>query len=417
MKILVGKKSIVEFSTCLVDPGNARWHTAHKKDRGNLEATWLLIVVIIWILSNVYHFHNQWPIWSSKVLWACTRWTSALLRSLGERAPGRLAHRDVHSHLRDNQDQLEDFFKWCYSIRCKVSRDQVHLLQDRLLHIAHHCCSHQDGFYVWQQPGGRKYDFVDLVLFLSGVKWNQGFNDHWFYSLIISDLRNCSLEGGYEVPGSVLQPELFADKNATSLQSIIFRWEYYQDEYFSLRARPVLHTRHSLCLGLCVVESHAVPCRGEFCWLFVCFGVEKVEKLLTNHDHVRISESKSSLTPCRKALIEWSVFHHLCFLIIPIIGDTFPPGRKSGCLHTPRVCSPRTVEGGTSNRPLCPWPNNLFRARGSVKVQNRNRVSVTFENICKRAQCFFPRPFGSAAPRLSFTNKKIVTIRLIFVKE
>ena len=47
------------------------------------------------------------------------RWTSALLRSLGERAPGRLAHRDVHSHLREDQDQLEDFFKWCYSIRCK----------------------------------------------------------------------------------------------------------------------------------------------------------------------------------------------------------------------------------------------------------------------------------------------------------
>ena len=85
---------------------------------------------------------------------------------------------------------------------------------------------------------------------------------------------------------------------------------------------------------------------------------------------------------------------------------TFPPGRKSGCLHTPRVCSPRTVEGGTSNRPSCPWPKNLFQARGSVKVQNRKRVSVTFENICKRAQCFFPRPFGSAAPRLSFTIKK-----------
>ena len=172
------KKSILEFSTCPVDPGNAQWHTAHKKDRGNLEATWLLIVVIIWILSNVYHFHNQWPIWSSKVLWACTRWTSALLRSLGERAPGRLAHRDVHSHLRDNQDQLEDFFKWCYSIRCKVSRDQVHLLQDRLLHIAHHCCTHQDSFYVWQQPGGRKYDFVDLVLFFvwsemePGLQWS-----------------------------------------------------------------------------------------------------------------------------------------------------------------------------------------------------------------------------------------------------
>ena len=84
---------------------------------------------------------------------------------------------------------------------------------------------------------------------------------------------------------------------------------------------------------------------------------------------------------------------------------TFPPGRKSGCLHTPRVCSPRTVEGGTSNRPSCPWPKNLFQARGSVKVQNRKRVSVTFENICKRAQCFFPRPFGSAAPHLSFTIK------------
>ena len=160
------KKYILEFSTCPVDPGNARWHTARKKDRGNLEATWLLIVVIIWILSNVHHFHNQWPIWSSKVLWACTRWTSALLRSLGERAPGRLAHRDVHRHLREDQDQLEDFFKWCYSIRCKVSRDQVHLLQDRLLHIAHHCCSHQDGFYVRQQPRGRKYDFVDLDIFV-----------------------------------------------------------------------------------------------------------------------------------------------------------------------------------------------------------------------------------------------------------
>ena len=182
MSILVGKKYILEFSTCPVDPGNARWHTARKRGRGNLEATWLLIQVIIWILGrckcNVHHFQNQWPICSSKVLWACTRWTSALLRSLGERAPGRLDHRDVHRHLRDNQDQLDHSYKWFYSIRCKVSRDQVHLLQDRLLHVAHHCCSHQDGFYVRQQPGGGKYDFVDLDLFLSGVKWNLGFNDH-----------------------------------------------------------------------------------------------------------------------------------------------------------------------------------------------------------------------------------------------
>ena len=113
MSILVGKKYILEFSTCPVDPGNARWHTARKRGRGNLEATWLLIQVIIWILGrckcNVHHFQNQWPICSSKVLWA-TWWTSALLRSLGERAPGRLAHRDVHRHLGDNQDQLEDFF-------------------------------------------------------------------------------------------------------------------------------------------------------------------------------------------------------------------------------------------------------------------------------------------------------------------
>ena len=182
MSILVGKKYILEFSTCLVDPGNARWHTARKRGRGNLEATWLLIQVIIWKLGRckcyVHHFQNQWPICSSKVLWACTWWTSALLRSLGERAPGRLAHRDVHRHLRDNQDHLEDFFKWFYSIRCKVSRDQVHLLQDCLLHIAHHCCSHQDGFYVRQQPGGRKYDFVDLdILFVwsekePGLQWS-----------------------------------------------------------------------------------------------------------------------------------------------------------------------------------------------------------------------------------------------------
>ena len=75
------------------------------------------------------------------------------------------------------------------------------------------------------------------------------------------------------------------------------------------------HQAFSLLGALCSRESRRSLYR-EFCWLFVCSGVEKVEKLLTNHDHVRISEGKSSLTPCRKALIEWSVsnicvfYHH-----------------------------------------------------------------------------------------------------------
>ena len=215
--------------------------------------------------------------------------------------------------------------------------------------------------------------------------------------------------------GSVLQPELFADKNATSLQSIIFQWEYYQQEYLLLRARPVLHTGHSLCLGLCVVEGHAVPCTGEFCWLFVCLFVpiRHWKKWKSRSPIMITSESRRASPLSLRAvklwlsLISFSPFvffdHPHYWGRIQIVN--FPPGRKSGCLHTPRVCSPRTVEGGTSNRPSCPWTKNLFQARGSVEVQNRKRVSVTFENICKRAQCFFPRPFGSAAPHLSFTIK------------
>ena len=166
-----------------------------------------------------------------------------------------------------------------------------------------------------------------LFFFLSGVKWNQGFNDHWFYSLIISDLRNCSLEGGYEVLGSVLQPELFADKNATSLQSIIFRWEYYQDEYFSLRARPVLHARHSLCLGLCVVESHAVPCTENS---VDCLFVPVLKKWKSCSPIMITSESRRASPLSLRAVKLWlsDQFSTFVFLDHPYYWGHIPTWKK-----------------------------------------------------------------------------------------